>query len=218
MTENAMTSPSDSRSSKEEFSVLLNRLESAAAEYSQHQGAWEADRLVKARQAVVAPYSAAEPDALRIAAERVRNHACTYGAPADSLLVKREIIGALAQALGGSITDRPSQPPEAGCISIPVDIAKIIDRAFLPNNPNRLRNAHRDTVIAAHRFKDAVRTALTKHPECQHDKSKPGPTLVPLGSAAFGSSDWTWMCTVCNHRFDLPMASASSLGEIHDEG
>lgn len=53
----------------------------------------------------------------------------------------------------------------------------------------------------------------TKIPECQHDKSKPGPTLVPLGSAAFGSSDWTWMCTVCSHRFDLPVASASSEGE-----
>lgn len=52
----------------------------------------------------------------------------------------------------------------------------------------------------------------TKHPECQHDKSKPGPTLVPLGSAAFGSSDWTWMCTVCNDRFNLPTATAQGEG------
>lgn len=49
--------------SKEEFAVLLNRLESAAAEYGQHQGGWEADRLVKARQAVVDAYSGHEPPA-----------------------------------------------------------------------------------------------------------------------------------------------------------
>lgn len=57
---------------------------------------------------------------------------------------------------------RASQPPAPDCVSIPLSIAKTIDSAFLPNNPNRLRNAHRDTVIAAHRFKDAVRTALMK--------------------------------------------------------
>jgi hypothetical protein len=53
-----------------------------------------------------------------------------------------------------------------------------------------------------------VKPALTKAPECQHDQTKPNPTVVPLGSAAFGSSDWTWMCTVCNDRFNLPVPSA----------
>lgn len=52
-----------------------------------------------------------EPSALRMAAERVRDHACAYKAPADSLLVKRELIFQLAEVLGGSITERPSLPP-----------------------------------------------------------------------------------------------------------
>ncbi len=81
--------------------------------------------------------AAPEPPALRLAAERVRDHACTYGAPADSLLVKREIIGQLAQALGGSITEelpgyRATQPPSAsrchcGAHEWPADCIQIED-------------------------------------------------------------------------------------------
>ncbi len=56
--------------------------------------------------------TAHEPAALRVAAERVRDHACSYGAPADSVLVKLELIGELARVLGGSISS--AQPPGDG--------------------------------------------------------------------------------------------------------
>ena len=56
---------------------------------------------------------------------------------------------------------------------------------------------------------------------CQHDQTKPAPTVVPLGSAAFGSDKWLWMCRCCGQRFELPLGIASasdSAGDSRAEG
>ncbi|NUB07111.1 hypothetical protein FW320_13115 [Azospirillum sp. Vi22] len=44
-------------------------------------------------------------------------------------------------------------------ITIPLSVAKIIDAAFLPGNPNKMRGAHPDVVQAAKDFKRAVNIA-----------------------------------------------------------
>jgi hypothetical protein len=46
-------------------------------------------------------------------------------------------------------------------IVVPYEIAKIIRNVFLPQNPNKLRGAHPDTVAAAKYFIDALAKVST---------------------------------------------------------
>jgi hypothetical protein len=57
-----------------------------------------------------------------------------------------------------------------------------------------------------------VRAGLeTTAVQCQHDLCKPNPTVQFLGSALDpNSSDWIARCTVCDSRWNHPMAHAQS--------
>jgi chromosome segregation ATPase len=73
------------QTSKEQFGELLMRLEATAGEYAAHQGAWEADRLVAARKAVMGAVGStlAEIASLRHDLERaLANHGADLG-PVD---------------------------------------------------------------------------------------------------------------------------------------
>src|SRR5258707_1269816 len=44
-----------------------------------------------------------------------------------------------------------------GTVTVPREVAEIVDRVFLPTNPNKLRNAAPGVKEAAHAFRNAVR-------------------------------------------------------------
>lgn len=69
----------------------------------------------------------------------------------------REVTAALG-ALGATST--ADAEDVARTIAIPVEVARIIDGAFLPTNPNKLRSARDDVKQAAHQFKAAVRATI----------------------------------------------------------
>jgi hypothetical protein len=51
-------------------------------------------------------------------------------------------------------------------LSIPLEVAEIIDRVFLPLNPNKLRSrgsASPEVKAAAHAFREAVHKARLRH-------------------------------------------------------
>lgn len=52
--------------------------------------------------------------------------------------------------------ERPREVEGATTIEIPLDVARWIYAAFLPLNPNKLRNSPPDLIAAAHVFKRAV--------------------------------------------------------------
>ena len=41
-------------------------------------------------------------------------------------------------------------------VSIPLDMAELIDRVFLPKNPNKMRSADRSVVAAVQQMKAAI--------------------------------------------------------------
>lgn len=53
-------------------------------------------------------------------------------------------------------------------VVIPLEVARVIDRVFLPRNPHRLRKVHPDVLAAAQAFKVAVQAAL------QHSETSNG--------------------------------------------
>jgi hypothetical protein len=102
----------------------------------------------------------------------------------------------------GALSTRATQPP--GLLRPGLERAIEIVEAI--ETPSEYYDPYKNRLVNA--LGEAIWPTETKAPECQHDQTKPNPTIVPLGSAAFGSSDWTWMCAVCNDRFDLPVPSA----------
>jgi hypothetical protein len=51
-------------------------------------------------------------------------------------------------------------------VSIPLEVAEIIDRVFLPANPNKLRSrggSSPEVKAAAHAFREAVHKARLRH-------------------------------------------------------
>jgi hypothetical protein len=55
---------------------------------------------------------------------------------------------------------------ETPVVSIPLEVAEIIDRVFLPLNPNKLRSrgsASPEVKAAAHAFRDAVHKTRLRH-------------------------------------------------------
>lgn len=45
-------------------------------------------------------------------------------------------------------------------VTIPLNLALLIDKVYLPSNPNKLRTAHPDVIKAVRDFKDLIRSAL----------------------------------------------------------
>jgi len=58
----------------------------------------------------------------------------------------------------------------AGMVCIPLDLAQLIDRVFLPLNPNKMRKADPSVPAAAHAFRAAVRAATPYAPEQEQPK------------------------------------------------
>jgi hypothetical protein len=52
----------------------------------------------------------------------------------------------------------------AGMVCVPLRTAELIERVFVPRNPNKMRGADPDVVKAAHEFKAAVRKATGGQP------------------------------------------------------
>lgn len=97
----------------------------------------------------------------------------------ESLLARTMLDSEADDAAVRKVLAALSQPPAAApdMVTISLETAKLIDGAFLPRNPNKMRGAHPDVVQAAHDFKHAVAQVPAAPPAPSSDLP-PGLVLV----------------------------------------
>lgn len=79
---------------------------------------------------------------------------CAMSLPPASLVVRLSEVRALKQFY--ELSRQPSAVDATPVFVLPITVAEIIDGAFLPANPNKLRNASEDTKAAAKHFKECL--------------------------------------------------------------